>query len=172
MSIPMTLLKFQKRFASEDDCLEYLEKVRWLNGFRCPNCEHDVGYRLSNRWLTQCAVCRHQSSVTSGTIFHGTRVPLQKWFWMIYMVAHDKGGPSTLQLAKQLGLYYKTAWHMMQKIRYAMGKRDEQISLAGFIELDEAIIGPHARKTGRRRKDNTNDKKHMKNKKNTFKQNF
>ena len=159
MSNPITILEFQKRFATEDDCLEHIEKLRWPNGFRCPNCEHDLGYKLKNRWITQCAVCRHQTSVTAGTIFHKTRVSLRKWFWMIYMVAHDKGGASTLRLSQQLGLYYKTAWHMMQKIRYAMGRRDEEITLAGFIELDEAIIGPHARKTGRKRRANDKNNK-------------
>jgi hypothetical protein len=146
-----TLVDFQNRFRSESDCLDFIEKLRWPKGFICPNCSHDVGYRLEERRLMQCAVCRRQTSITAGTLFHKTRVPLQNWFWMIYLMAQDKGGASVLRMATQLGMYYKTCWHIAQKIRYAMGRRDSGITLAGFIELDEAVIGPHARKTGRRR---------------------
>lgn len=144
-----TLFEFQNRFPSEDKCIEHLEKLRWPNGFRCPNCEHDVGYRLAERRLIQCAVCRHQTSPTSGTIFHKTHIPLLIWFWMIYLMAHDKGGITALKLSKDLGMHYDTVWHMVHKIRDAMRARDQGITLAGFIELDEAVIGPQARKPGR-----------------------
>jgi hypothetical protein len=147
----MTLTQLQKRFRTEDDCVEYLKNLRWPQGFMCPNCSHDVGYQLTSRPLIQCAVCRLQTSVTAGTVFHKTRIPLVNWFWIIYLVVHDKGGASAMRLAKQLGMYYKTVWHILQKVRYAMGSRDAGITLAGFIELDEAVIGPHARKTGRPR---------------------
>jgi hypothetical protein len=74
---------------------------------------------------------------------------------MMYMISQDKGGSAALRLAQQLGMHYKTVWHIVQKIRYAMGKRDEGITLAGFIELDEVIVGKEARKTGRQRSDGT-----------------
>lgn len=156
----MTLLDFQKRFQTQEDCVAHLEKLRWPKGFVCPNCGHDDGYPVNSRALIQCCVCRHQTSVTAGTIFHKTRIPLPVWFWMIYMMSQDKGGASVQRMATQLGLYYSTAWHIAQKIRHAMGRRDQTISLAGFIELDEAIIGPHARKTGRQKTSgDDNDKK-------------
>jgi transposase-like protein len=94
-------------------------------------------------------VCRHQTSPTSGTIFHKTRVRLLIWSWMIYLIAQDKGGISALKLSKDLGMHCDTVWHMVHKIRDAMRARDQRITLAGFIELDEAIIGPQARKPGR-----------------------
>lgn len=144
-----TLLEFAKRFPDDDACLDYLEKLRWPKGFRCPNCGHDDGYRLEHRRLIQCAVCRHQTSATAGTIFHKTKTPLVKWFWMVYLLAQDKGGASTLKLAKDLGMHYDTAWHIVHKIRDAMRVRDGGITLAGFIEMDEAVIGPQARKPGR-----------------------
>lgn len=144
----MTALEFQDNFRTEEDCLNALSKLRWPNGFICPNCGHDDGYKLS-RNLFQCTVCRHQSSITAGTIFHGTKVPLRNWFWMIFEMVRDKGGASSSRLAVQLGMHQKTVWHILHKIRHAMGSRDANISLAGLIELDEAIIGPHARKTGR-----------------------
>lgn len=144
-----TLFEFSKRFPDDEACLAYLEKLRWPNGFRCPNCGHDVGYRIEGRRVVQCAVCRHQTSATAGTIFHKTKTPLLKWFWMVYLIAQDKGGVSTLKLSKDLGMHYDTAWHIAHKIRDAMRARDSQITLAGFIELDEAVIGPQARKPGR-----------------------
>lgn len=153
----MTAIEFQDRFRTEDDCLEYLERLRWPKGFICPNCGHDFGYRLQNRRLFQCSVCRKQTSVTAGTVFHKSRTPLRYWFWMIFQIAQDKGGTSSVRLAKQLGMFQSTVWNQLQKLRYAMERRDEPITLAGFIELDEALVGPHARKTGRRRKDDDDD---------------
>jgi transposase-like protein len=151
-------LEFQDRFRTEEDCLEYIRQVRWPNGFQCPNCGHDFGYEIKERRLFQCGVCRKQTSVTAGTIFHKTRTPLRKWFWMMYQMTNDKGGASSSRLAKQLGGFQSTVWNQLQKLRHAMERRDETITLAGFIELDEAIIGPQARKTGRRLKDSAKPK--------------
>lgn len=147
----MTAIEFQEKYRSEEDCLDAIYKLRWPNGFVCPNCQHDDAYTLK-RGLYQCTVCRFQASVTSGTIFHGTKISLRKWFWIIFMMAQDKGGTSSSRLAVQLGMYQKTVWHILQKVRHAMGRRDSNITLAGLIELDEAIIGPQARKTGRLKK--------------------
>lgn len=144
-----SLLDFQQRFPNDDACMEYLEKLRWPKGFICPNCGHDDGYRINFRRLMQCALCRHQTSATAGTIFHKTRTPLLIWFWMIYLIAQDKGGVTMTKLSKDLGMHYDTVWNLVHKIRTAMAARDQAITLAGFIELDEAIIGPEARKTGK-----------------------
>lgn len=154
----MNAIEFQDRFRTEEDCLEYIRNFRWPRGFVCPNCGHDDGFQLKSRPLIQCAVCRKQTSITAGTIFHKTRTPLRHWFWMLFQMGQDKGGASSVKLAKQLHGYQSTIWNQLQKLRHAMGRRDENISLAGYIELDEAIIGPQARKTGRRRKDD-NDKR-------------
>jgi transposase-like protein len=151
----MTLIQFQDRFRTEADCLAALEKLRWPNGFICPNCGHDAGYRMHGRPLIQCAVCRYQASVTAGTIFHKTRIPLRHWFWMIYMVAQDKGGASAMRLANQLGMYYKTTWHVLHKIREAMSNQEESRKLAGLIELDEGYFGGTGRGVGRGKKHKT-----------------
>lgn len=151
MDIPMTALEFQDRFRSEADCESAIAKLRWPKGFICPNCSHDDAYHLKGRRVFQCVVCRHQASVTAGTIFHGTKIPLRNWFWMIYLVAHDKGGASSSRIADQLGMYQKTVWHILQKIKHAMGNRDDGIVLAGVIEMDQAYVGAEARKTGRQR---------------------
>lgn len=144
----MTATAFHSHYSTEQRCLEALEKLRWPKGFRCPNCEHDDGYKLQNG-LIQCAVCRHQTSVTAGTMFHKTRVPLVNWFWIIYAIAHDKGGCSALRLTQQLNMHYSTVWHIVQKVKHAMSRRDQEIMLAGLIELDTMLVGPEARKEGR-----------------------
>lgn len=145
-NFPKDAIEFQKSFSTEEQCRAALYKLRWPNGFRCPNCEHDDGYEIPGRGLIQCAVCRHQTSVTAGTIFHRTHLPLTCWFRIIYEVASDKGGVSATRLSAQLNRPYKTMWHVLHKIRHAMGRRDESISLAGLIEVDEAILGPQARR--------------------------
>jgi transposase-like protein len=143
---PTDALAFQSAFETEELCVDALMNMRWPNGFICPNCGHDDGYKLCRGRRIQCAVCRHQASVTSGTIFHKTHLPLRTWFWIIYQMAQDKGGASATRLASQLQRPYKTVWHVMHKIRYAMGRRDEGITLAGLIEMDEAKLGPEARR--------------------------
>lgn len=143
----LTLFEFQKKYQTEEDCEAAIIAMRWPNGFICPKCGHDDGYRLKSRRAIQCAVCRHQTSITAGTIFHKSRLSLLKWFWMIFLVAHDKGGASALRLSKQLGMYYKTVWHVLHKIREAMAKRDEKvIRLGGSIEMDEAFFGHYKNK--------------------------
>jgi Transposase zinc-ribbon domain/ISXO2-like transposase domain len=143
---PENAIEFQERFGTDEQCEAALMQMRWPKGFICPNCSHDDGYRLTDRRLIQCAVCHHQTSVTAGTIFHKTHLPLTCWFWIIYHVAVDKGGASATRLSSQLKRPYKTIWYVLQKIRHAMGRRDSSISLAGLIELDEAILGPEARR--------------------------
>jgi len=145
---PMTLLQFQKRYRTEDDCLWALEQMRWPNGFVCSKCGHDDGYRLNRLRIIECTVCKTQTSITAGTIFHKTRVPLINWFWMIFLVARDKGGASGLRLSKQLGMHYSTVWHILHKIRRAMSLRDAAvIRLGGVIQLDEGFFGGPKRKT-------------------------
>ena len=143
---PENALDFQKAFSTDEQCEAALVQLRWPKGFICPNCGHDDGYELKERRLIQCAVCKRQTSVTAGTIFHKTHLPLTCWFRIIYEVAQDKGGASATRLAAQLARPYKTIWHILQKIRHAMGRRDEGISLAGLIEMDEAKLGPEARR--------------------------
>ena len=138
-----SLLEFQKQFQTEEDCMERLTNLRWPGGFLCPRCGYTRGYCLSGRREIECANqdCKHQTSVTAGTVFHKTRTPLQKWFWTIFLVSQDKGGTSALRLSKLIEVSEGTAWLMLHKIRTAMGKQEQNILLAGFIELDEAFFG-------------------------------
>lgn len=151
---PRTLAQFYRRFPDDAACLRYLVETRWPEGFRCPACgSSDVGF-LSTRRLWQCRACRHQTSVTAGTILHRTRLPLTTWFTAAYLVASLKPGISALQLSQQLGLHYETAWFLLHKLRRAM-VNPERRKLPGEVEVDETWIGGKQAglKGGRQRRD-------------------
>lgn len=131
---------FLKRFSNEAQCQEHLASLRWQAGYICPKCGCRHGYRLSNGRY-QCVKCRHQVSVTAGTVLHKTHMPLTQWFLAFYFVSQDKRGISAVQLAAMLGTTYKTAWSMLRRIRIAMGQRDETHQLCGVIEFDDAYFG-------------------------------
>ncbi|MFB6367929.1 IS1595 family transposase [Paenibacillus elgii] len=137
----MTLKRFQEKFHSDDACREHLFQIRWANGFSCPKCEHAAFYFLETRKLYQCTRCKHQASVTAGTIMHKSHTPLLTWFWAIFLVAHDKRGVSAVFLSRELEISYPTAWLLLHKIRKAMGDRDAHYQLAGLVELDDAFFG-------------------------------
>jgi len=132
---------WQQRFATEQACLDHLLQLRWPNGFQCPKCDHDHGYYTANRGHFECASCHKQSSVISGTLFHGTKMPLVKWFWAIYWIATDKGSISALRLSKLIGTTWRTSYRLLSKLRGAMGHRDTLYRLSRIIELDDALIG-------------------------------
>jgi len=140
-TLPTTILEFEKRFREEEDCVVYLRRVRWPNGFICPKCGHVECYELNLR-LYQCALCKKQTSVTAGTIFHKTHLPLTIWFRVIFSVAQDKGGASSSRIASQFGLPQKTAWLMLLKLRTAMADRNELTKLEGIIELMPLSLPP------------------------------
>lgn len=162
IEFPTNAIDFQESFGTEEQCEQMLFKLRWPKGFICPNCGHDDAAYLAPRRLMQCRLCRRQTSVTAGTIFHKTHLPLVCWFRVIYEIAQDKGGASATSLASQLGRPYKTMWHVVHKLRHAMGRRDEGISLAGLIEMDEAKLGPEARRPTKEDKDQTGKKRRSK----------
>ena len=145
MKEPVSILDFQKRFRTEEDCLEAIVNRRWPSGFACPHCQSKNATRLSKRRAFQCNWCLRQTSITAGTIFEKTRVPLLKWFFMMFLMANDKGGASALRLKKLLNMRYDTVWHILQKLRAAMGERDEMYQLCGSIEIDEAFFGGRER---------------------------
>ena len=130
------LLDWQKRFGTEEACIQALAEQRWPEGFRCPLCGHDHGYALLTRHRYECSGCHYQASVTAGTLFHSTNLPLIKGFWAIYLAASDKGGISAVRLAKQIDVSWITASRMLRKIRIAMGHRDSLYRLYDLIEID------------------------------------
>lgn len=141
--VDMNLLEFQKKYSDEESCLQAIFDARWPRGFICPYCQHNDGHRVHTytRRLMQCCLCRRKSSITSGTVFEQSHILLSVWFLMIYFVAQDKGGCGATKLSKQLGVYRNTVSLMLMKIRSAMSARDENLTLAGSIEFDEALLG-------------------------------
>jgi len=143
MEFPKTVLEFENQFPDEDACWEALREVRWPEGFVCPRCGHGASSFVSTRRLEQCCRCRYQCSVTAGTVFHRTKVPLRTWFWAIFFVARHKQGISALQLQKDLGLgSYETAWTMLHKLRSGLAPRPER-RLQGLVEADDTYVGGH-----------------------------
>ena len=141
MRFPVTLLEFVDQFPDEAACWRYLRSVRWPRGFRCPRCQGREASLLAARRLYQCSGCRLQTSVTAGTVFHGTRTELRKWFLGIFFVARHKQGISARQLQRDLGLgSYQTAWTMLHKLRSNLRRRPHQL-LRGRVEADEAFVG-------------------------------
>jgi transposase-like protein len=137
---PETLADFERRFATESACREYLFRLRWPEGFVCPRCGKKIAWTAS-RGVLMCAACGHQASVTAGTIFQGTRKPLMMWFRAIWWVTSQKTGASALGLQQSLGLHsYQTAWTWLHKLRRAM-VRPGRDRLAGRVEVDETYYG-------------------------------
>ena len=143
----MNVATFHERFGDDQACLEHLKQVRWgakLERFVCPDCGHPRGWWLPKRQLVECTDCHKQTSVTAGTMFHRIRTPLWKWFWAIYQMAQDKKGIAAVELAKQIGVCYTTAWLILHKLRRAMRDRTQRYKLQGLVEVDETYVGGRA----------------------------
>jgi len=135
------LREFQAKFATEDGCQQYLAACRWPDGFVCPRCGNQRAYALLKLKRWQCIGCRHQVSLTAGTILHNTKTPLTVWFWAAYLMTTDKRGISDLLLQRQLALErYETAWMMLHKFRRAMINLARE-PLRGEVEVDETWVG-------------------------------
>jgi len=106
-----------------------------------PDCGHPRGWWPADRRLVEGGECHQQTSVTAGTVFHGARVPLWKWFWAIYQPAQDKKDVAALTPAKQIGVCYGTARRMLLKLRRAMRRGNERYVLQGLVEVDETYVG-------------------------------
>lgn len=154
----MNIVKVYKQFPTHQDCLSYLEKVRWPNGPRCPYCGSDRTTPLKKEHRHHCNACNTSFSVTVGTIFHKTKVDLQKWFLAISLILNAKKGISSRQLARDIEVNKDTAWSMAMRIRRAMIEQREL--LQGIFEMDETYIGGKPRKgTGQTNKRGRGTKK-------------
>lgn len=141
IDFPRSLPEFQCRFPDEAACVEYLAAARWPDGFQCPACGGAKAWRLSTKPFTwECAGCGRQTSVTAGTVMHGSKLDLLAWFWAAYLMATHSNGISATQLQIQLGIgSYKTAWLLCAKLRRAM-VNPERNPLTGLVEVDETTI--------------------------------
>lgn len=144
---PRTLQEFENIFSTEAGCLEYLQNLRWPDGFICPKCGSDDKWR-TKRNLYHCSQCGIQTSVTAGTIFHRTRKPLSLWFRAMWHITGQKYGANALGLQRILDLgSYHTAWQWLHKLRRAM-VRPGRDQLNGIVEIDETYVG--GKKPGKR----------------------
>src|ERR671936_1725106 len=142
------------RFTDPFAAADYLESIRWPNGPVCPHCGESERkpYRLKNqtRKLWKCAACRKQYTVTVGTIFESSHIPLHKWLLAFYLLCSSKKGMSAHQLHRMLGITYKTAWFMCHRIREAMKEEPFQRRMSGTVEADETYIGGKVGRSKRR----------------------
>ena len=137
---PRDLLELEARFSTAAACREYLFQLRWPAGFCCPRCGGRKAWPVSGV-LVQCAACNRQTSVTAGTIFQDSRLPLTLWFRAVWWVTSQKNGTSAMGLQRVLGLKsYKTAWALLHKLRRAMVRPDRD-RLSGGVEVDETYLG-------------------------------
>lgn len=145
---PMDLPTLMVDFGSEDRCRMALEALRWPDGLACPRCTGQTISRIVKRAQFDCDSCRYQFSVTAGTIFHDSHLPLSKWFLATYIMAESKKGVSSNQLKRMLKVSYKTAWYLTHRIRAAM-KDESPVPLTGIVEADESWVGGKKRGVGR-----------------------
>ena len=136
----LSLREFLEDYGSEDACRDALIRARWPEGFICPECGSARHCRLA-RGLFQCQDCRKQTSPTAGTIFEGTKLPLTLWFQAMHLLTQGKHSVSALELKRQLGVHYETAWMMKQKLLQVMIEREERTTLSGRVEVDDAYMG-------------------------------
>src|SRR5712691_5991206 len=155
----MRLIEVSTAFATDEQCLAYLEHKRWPNGVRCPICGAEKVSKITRKSKTknkraqlyQCleTTCKQQFSATTGTIFHDSHLPLSKWFTALALMIDAKKGMSAMQLQRHLGVNYRTAWYLAHRIREAMDEPDG-LKLTGTVEIDETYIGGKQR--GHKRK--------------------
>lgn len=146
MNFPQSLPEFQKCFPNEEACRDYLESLKWPEGFTCPTCDHKAEpYRFDTRssCVLRCKKCKKNASLTAGTVMHGSHTPLMTWFWGAYLTTTQTPGMSALQFQRQLGLSrYETAYQILHKLRSGMVRPDrDQIGGEYPVEVDETFVG-------------------------------
>lgn len=140
VAYPDTMQSFFKQFPDDQACLKYLEEIRWSGGFVCPRCNHTKAWKKSNG-LYRCSSCRHDASVTAGTIFGDSRIPISIWFQAVWLVVSQKNGMSALGLSRAIGIKrQKTGWFLLKRIRSAMVRIGRE-RLNGLVEVDEVFLG-------------------------------
>jgi transposase-like protein len=150
--LDVNLNDLSKHFSDETSARQFLERLRWPHGPRCPHCGSEKAYRLAptpgskrpvRAGVCKCAQCRKQFTVTVGTIFEDSHIPLSRWLLAIHLLCASKRGMSAHQLHRMLGVTYKSAWFMAHRIRYAMTQPplERLLGAGGVVEADETYIG-------------------------------
>ncbi len=139
----LSLSELFKDYGTEVQCEAALEKARWPQGFECPHCgkSHHSRFHRGQHTYWQCRVCRHQTSLRSGTIFQGSNLPLRVWFQAMFLISQSKNNISALELMRQLGVAYPSAWRIKHKLMQVMAEREEKRVLSGHVVVDDAYLG-------------------------------
>ena len=137
----LSLADFLSTYGDEENCYQSLFKFRWPSGFNCPKCGHSGHCKIGSRKVLQCYRCRTQTSLTAGTIFASTKLPLTVWFLAIYLITQSKDGISSLNLSRTLGVSANAALRIKHKIQQTMKERDDSQPLEEFILIDDAYWG-------------------------------
>ena len=139
----LSMAEFMERYGRQEKCEAALTASRWPEGFACPACGGNArsSFRRQGRLYWQCAKCPHQCSLTSGTIFHGTRVPLTSWFLAMHLLTQAKNNVSALELKRHLGVSYTSAWLVKHKLMEVMRLGEQDRQLTGRVEIDDAYLG-------------------------------
>ncbi|MFC7748429.1 transposase [Paenibacillus thermoaerophilus] len=142
-----SLAEFASFCECESRCADALFRFKWPDGYRCPNCSHHEYYEITTRRLPlyECRRCRCQTSLTTGTIMEGSRTPLRKWFIAMFLFLCP-GGVSAVRLADTIKVTYKTAWHMLHKIRHAATLADDGHQLSGLVRICGGMYGTNYRR--------------------------
>jgi len=144
----MDIMDVFEKFPTQKDCLKYLEQVRWQGKPMCPYCGSTKHTPAKQERRYHCNNCNTTYSVTVGTIFHKTHLPIQKWFLAVTMILSAKKGIAARQLARHLQVNRNTAWRISMQIREAMRQKEQRDMLTGIVEMDETYIGGKPRKQG------------------------
>ena len=139
----LSIAAFMDQYGTEEQCHAALVASRWATGFICPSCECSRHCTFVRKGLQywQCSACREQTTVTCGTIFEATKLPLTRWFLAMHLLTQAKNNVSALELKRHLGVRYKTAWLMKHKLLQVMSEREESRQLDGRVEIDDAYLG-------------------------------
>jgi transposase-like protein len=138
---PKTAIEFERRFATEEDCRAYWIEARWGGKPACARCKSTRVWTIREGTTFQCADCRHQTSLTSGTLLEKTRKPLKMWFRAVFEISTRRTGISAKDLERIMGFgSYKTAWTWLHKLRAALVRPDRE-PLGPFVQMDEALVG-------------------------------
>ena len=149
MADSVNLVTLIEQFGSEERCRSYLEALRWPDEIKCPRCSSGKISQIVKRNQFDCDGCRYQFSVTAGTIFNDSHLPLWKWCVCVYLLSESRKGMSANQLKRTLGVSYKTAWYLCHRIRAAMKEVNPE-PLTGVVEIDETYVGGREHGTGTR----------------------
>ena len=136
----MSLIEFNDKYGKEDYCRKDLWGRRLEIGYKCPKCYGNIGHRIEDRFIWQCADCRHQIYLTANTVFDNSKLELRKWYLATFLMVSSKAGISAKELQSQIGVTYKTAWYVHRRLREAMQTANDKYKLEGIVAMDEAYF--------------------------------